>query len=80
MKGSGRSVPGFALGPAVIAARQAGLLINGGGHPMAAGFSLAEDRLAAFHAFLDDRLSAAAALPSAADLAVESCCAGFRLA
>src|SRR5438132_1456578 len=31
-KGSGRSVPGVALGPAVIAARQTGLLINGGGH------------------------------------------------
>src|SRR5713226_2984911 len=28
-KGSGRSVPGLALGPAVIAARQAGLLLNG---------------------------------------------------
>ena len=35
-KGSGRSIPGVPLGPAVIAARQAGLLINGGGHAMAA--------------------------------------------
>jgi single-stranded-DNA-specific exonuclease len=70
-KGSGRSVPGIDLGAAVIAARQAGILATGGGHPMAAGFSLAADRLAAFHAFLDERLSAAADLPSAADLAVE---------
>ncbi len=70
-KGSGRSVPGIDLGGAVIAARQAGILSTGGGHPMAAGFSLPEDRLAAFHAFLDERLAAAASLPAAADLVVE---------
>ena len=39
-KGSGRSVPGLDLGAAIIAARQSGLLKTGGGHPMAAGFSL----------------------------------------
>jgi single-stranded-DNA-specific exonuclease len=71
VKGSGRSLTGLDLGAAVIAARQMGILMTGGGHPMAAGFSLAEARLASFHEFLDDRLAAAAALPSAADLAVE---------
>jgi single-stranded-DNA-specific exonuclease len=70
-KGSGRSVPGLDLGAAVLAARQVGILTTGGGHPMAAGFSLAPDRLDAFHEFLNARLAAAAALPSAADLAVE---------
>jgi single-stranded-DNA-specific exonuclease len=55
-KGSGRSVPGLALGPAVIAARQAGLLINGGGHAMAAGFTVAEDKLAQLREFLVERL------------------------
>ena len=70
-KGSGRSVVGLDLGAAVIAARQAGILATGGGHAMAAGFSLAEDRIAAFHGFLDERLAAARSLPSAADLAVE---------
>jgi single-stranded-DNA-specific exonuclease len=70
-KGSGRSVPGLDLGAAVLAARQMGILTTGGGHPMAAGFSLPPDRLDAFHEFLDDRLAAAAALPSAVDLAVE---------
>jgi len=70
-KGSGRSVPGLDLGAAVLAARQTGILTTGGGHPMAAGFSLPADRLDAFHAFLDDRLAAAAALPSAADLLLE---------
>lgn len=55
-KGSGRSVPGIALGPAVIAARQAGLLVNGGGHAMAAGFTAAADRLDELRAFLAERL------------------------
>ncbi len=70
-RGSGRSVPGLDLGAAVIAARQAGILATGGGHGMAAGFSLDPARLGAFHAFLDERLAAASALPEAADLAVE---------
>jgi len=70
-KGSGRSVPGIDLGGAIIAARQAGILSTGGGHAMAAGFSLPAARLAAFHALLDERLAAAADLPSVADLAVE---------
>ena len=62
-KGSGRSVNGLDLGSAVIAARQAGLLINGGGHKMAAGFTVAADRVAAFTAFLDERLAVAAGGP-----------------
>ena len=44
-KGSGRSVVGVDLGSAVIAARQSGLLISGGGHPMAAGFTVSQDCL-----------------------------------
>ncbi len=71
VKGSGRSVAGVDLGRAVMAARAAGLLVTGGGHAMAAGFSLRPERLAEFHAFLNERLSHAAALPRAADLAVE---------
>jgi single-stranded-DNA-specific exonuclease len=55
-KGSGRSVAGLPLGPAVIAARQAGLLINGGGHAMAAGFTVAVEKLDALQAFLSERL------------------------
>ena len=70
-KGSGRSVAGVDLGQAVMAARQAGLLTAGGGHKMAAGFTLAADGLAVFHDFLDARLAHAAALPSRADLSVE---------
>jgi len=60
IKGSGRSVPGFDLGAAVIAARQSGILLTGGGHAMAAGFSLAPAGMPAFHAFLEQRLPASA--------------------
>ena len=70
-KGSGRSVTGIDLGAAVIAARQAGILSTGGGHAMAAGFSLPSERLPAFRIFLNERLTAASELPGAADLAVE---------
>ena len=54
-KGSGRSVRGVALGSAVVAARAAGLLIDGGGHEMAAGFTVREDKLGELHRFLAAR-------------------------
>jgi single-stranded-DNA-specific exonuclease len=56
-KGSARSVPGVDLGAAVLAARQQGLLVNGGGHPMAAGLTVAADNLGELTAFLDTRLA-----------------------
>jgi single-stranded-DNA-specific exonuclease len=55
-KGSGRSVAGFDLGAAVIAARQAGILSQGGGHPMAAGLTVAAERVEALTAFLTRRV------------------------
>jgi len=70
-RGSGRSVPGLDLGGAVIAARQAGLLATGGGHPMAAGFSYPLASEAALHRFLDARLALPGGLPGAADLVIE---------
>lgn len=57
-KGSGRSVPGVALGPAVIAAQQTGLLLGGGGHAMAAGFTVEREKLDAFRDFLAERVEA----------------------
>lgn len=57
-KGSGRSVRGVDLGAAVVAARQSGLLVNGGGHPMAAGFTVERDRGQALRAFLSERIAA----------------------
>jgi single-stranded-DNA-specific exonuclease len=53
--GSGRSVPGFDLGSAVNAAARAGLLIKGGGHAMAAGFTADASRLHELFAFLAER-------------------------
>lgn len=57
-KGSGRSIEGFELGTAVIDARNEGLLEAGGGHPMAAGFTLRAARFEAFHEFLQHRYRA----------------------
>ncbi|TVV70501.1 single-stranded-DNA-specific exonuclease RecJ [Sphingomonas solaris] len=56
-KGSGRSISGVDLGAAVLAAKEMGLLVAGGGHAMAAGLTIAADRIDAFVAFLDERLA-----------------------
>ena len=56
-KGSGRSISGVDLGAAVLAAKDSGLLIAGGGHAMAAGLTVERDRLDALADFLDERLS-----------------------
>lgn len=55
-KGSGRSIRGVDLGAAVTAARQAGLLINGGGHVMAAGLTVESKRISDLADFLNERL------------------------
>ena len=64
-KGSGRSVRGVDLGAAVTAARQADLLINGGGHPMAAGLTVAVDKLAALGEFFKERITRSGFDPNA---------------
>ena len=58
--GSGRSVPGVDLGRSVRAAVDAGVLVKGGGHAMAAGVTLGPGGLPAFRAFIEAELSAAA--------------------
>jgi single-stranded-DNA-specific exonuclease len=60
-KGSGRADNGFDLGAAILAAREAGLLINGGGHPRAAGFTVAAEQLDAFRAFMMEKAAHAVA-------------------
>ena len=57
-KGSGRSISGVDLGAAVLAAKDEGLLIAGGGHAMAAGLTIAANKIDALAEFLDARLSA----------------------
>ena len=52
-----RSIPGVDIGAAVAAAKDAGLLLSGGGHKMAAALSAERGRLAELIAFLDARLA-----------------------
>lgn len=56
-KGSGRSITGVDLGAAIIAAKDSGLLIAGGGHAMAAGITIDSNKIAAFAEFLNDQLA-----------------------
>ncbi len=60
-KGSGRSITGIDLGACIIAARQAGLLEHGGGHRMAAGFSISSKHLKSFREFIEERVFITAA-------------------
>jgi single-stranded-DNA-specific exonuclease len=60
-KGSGRSISGVDLGAAVLAAKDLGMLTAGGGHAMAAGLTIASDRLAAFGDWIDEQLAAGVA-------------------
>jgi single-stranded-DNA-specific exonuclease len=55
-RGSARSVPGVDIGALVRRAKADGLLVTGGGHAMAAGFSVRRDKLEAFREFLDRNL------------------------
>jgi single-stranded-DNA-specific exonuclease len=55
--GSLRSVMGADIGGAVRAAVAAGFLIKGGGHAMAAGLTVARDKLAPVEAFLHTKLA-----------------------
>src|SRR5436190_5707087 len=57
-KGSGRSISGVDLGAAVLAAKDSGLLIAGGGHAMAAGLTLPPGGLEPFREFINERLAA----------------------
>ena len=58
-KGSARSIRGFDIGAAVIAARRRGLLLKGGGHAMAAGLTVDPCHLLSFADFVRDRCAVA---------------------
>ena len=57
-KGSGRSISGVDLGAAVLAAKDSGLLIAGGGHAMAAGLTVAHGGIEPLRDFLNERMAA----------------------
>ena len=57
-KGSGRSISGVDLGAAILAAKDHGLLVAGGGHAMAAGLTVARGGLEPLREFLIERMAA----------------------
>lgn len=65
-KASARSVPGFDFGAAVISAVESGVLLSGGGHAMAAGFSVTEEKLPLLAEFLGSRMTDGAGVQSKA--------------
>ncbi len=50
-RGSGRSIPGFNMAALFMAAKEAGLVSKGGGHAMAAGFTVYPEQLEDLRAF-----------------------------
>lgn len=62
--GSGRSIPGFDLGRMVRDAVEAGILIRGGGHAMAAGITIERSRLGDLRHFFEERSAHVHALRS----------------
>ncbi|AXC50019.1 single-stranded-DNA-specific exonuclease RecJ [Paracoccus suum] len=70
-KGSARSVPGVDLGRAIHRLAAEGWLLKGGGHAMAAGLTVAEDRIEGAMARLDALIAAdLAAAPGRSDLRI----------
>jgi len=53
--GSGRSIPGFDLGRLVRGALEAGIIVKGGGHAMAAGITVERSRLGDFRAYVEEK-------------------------
>ncbi|MBR3662674.1 MAG: single-stranded-DNA-specific exonuclease RecJ [Alphaproteobacteria bacterium] len=54
VKGSARSVDGIDLGALIMSAKEQGLITGGGGHMMAAGFSLTEEQIPEFKKFVGE--------------------------
>ena len=54
-KASARSIAGFDIGSAIIAAAQKKILIKGGGHKMAGGFSIEVSKIESFKEFIFNR-------------------------
>ena len=52
VKGSARSIDGIDLGALIISAKEKGIITEGGGHIMAAGFSLKKEQITEFEQFV----------------------------
>ncbi|HEX4272316.1 MAG TPA: single-stranded-DNA-specific exonuclease RecJ [Rhizomicrobium sp.] len=72
-RGSARSIAGIDIGGIIRGAAEAGVIEYGGGHAMAAGFSLTTAQLEAFRKFVEDRFSGTGpALAAANDLYLDA--------
>jgi single-stranded-DNA-specific exonuclease len=72
-RGSARSIPGIDIGGIIRAAAEAGKIEYGGGHAMAAGFSLTTAQLDGFRKFVEEQFSGTgAALAAANDLYLDA--------
>jgi single-stranded-DNA-specific exonuclease len=75
-KGSGRSISGVDLGAAVLAAKDEGVAVGGGGHAMAAGVTLAPAGVERFRDYLNERLAGdVAAATAGRALVLDTLCA-----
>lgn len=77
-KGSCRSVDGFDMGAAIIEARESGILEKGGGHAMAAGLTVAPDRIEELREFLCRKAEGFEHPPAPLDLVLP--CGGLTVA
>ena len=71
LKGSSRSVSGIDIGRLIYQACEQGVLVTGGGHPMAGGLTLRFDQVSPFGAFLDDYFQSYAPAKTLAPLNVD---------
>ena len=53
-KGSGRSIPGINIGGVVQKAKEEGILLNGGGHEMAAGLTVEKSKIDQLRQFMNE--------------------------
>ncbi len=66
-KASCRSVPGVDFGSAIVMAKEKGLLLSGGGHKMAAGFTVELTKIVALKSFLNENFATALSMISDKD-------------
>ncbi len=72
-RGSGRSVTGINIAEALIAARNDGILVKGGGHAMAGGFTVLPERIKDFREYMKTAIGRQAeSLPPTPESAVDA--------
>lgn len=72
LAGSARTHENFNIGGALIAAKESGLLVKGGGHQMAGGLTIAEENVPELRRVLNDAAKGTKAPPVRVDLAIET--------